>query len=296
MTLSRNLFASCLVLLTLVLAVVATPWFPTASGQSDGQSCSDYVYREDAQLGFQDGEACPELPSRTTALTCADFASQADAQAYFEQDPYSYRNLTDYGRGIGDDGTIACPELLAGTEPTVEPGVTEVPVDQPTAAVAPADAEQATEAVATETVAAEEIVGSDAAIYAGSCATDTFSDPVAELSDVAAPTGTEVGAPGSSAVESSFSEISVSLGDIVAEDHVLVVFDESDPDVALACGPIGGVTAADGSLAIGLREYADSGYSGVAYLQPSDSGTGVTIFLAEDLAETDSPAGTPVAS
>ena len=85
-------------------------------------------------------------------------------------------------------------------------------------------------------------------------------------------------------METSFTTIDLSLDDLLANDHVIVVFDEDDADAALACGEIGGVVIEGGSLAIGLRARSDSRFSGIAYLSPDGDSTAVSIFLAEGLA------------
>lgn len=125
--------------------------------------------------------------------------------------------------------------------------------------------------------------GSPAAIFAGDCDTDLTADPVAVLSEVTAPSGDTTGADTAFAVETSFTTLDLSLDDILAEDHVLVVFDQDDDTVPLACGAIGGVVADDGALAIALPAEADSRYSGIAYPAPASDQTQVTVFLTENL-------------
>ncbi len=303
---SRNPWMICLAMGALVLTLVAAPWLVPANGKAQGYACSDYLYREDAQNGFQDYEACPELPSLDTAPTCSDFATQAAAQAVFDQDPYRYWTLTDYAHG-GTDMFIACPEL-AGVAPVVTPPVPvapvavpdtdDVPVSQVIAPPArrneastsdslPTDASAGggpLDVVPTDAGIADEAGGSEAIIAAGTCATDTFGDPVAELTDVVSPVGEATGADAFSTVATSFSTVDLTLDALLADEHVLVVFDEIQTERALACGSVGGVVADDGSLSIGLRETPGAGWSGVAYFSPDTSGTSVTIFLADGLA------------
>ena len=126
--------------------------------------------------------------------------------------------------------------------------------------------------------------GSPAAIYAGDCDTADFTgDPVAVLSETTAPDGEQRGADGASAVETSITTLDLPLDDLLADDHVLVVFDEDDDTVPLACGAIGGIVTDDGTLAFGLPAVGDSRFSGVAYLTEDGDQTDATIFLAEDL-------------
>ena len=271
-------------------------------GQGSEYPCSAYIYREDAQTGFQDPEACPELPSRDTAPTCGQFATQAEAQAFYDQDPYRYWTLTDYGRGIGPDMATACPELAAAPPVVVSP-TPAASVTTPDRGRGPGDTSgissrtdtgspvrsSPADRVRVTAANADEPNGSDAIIVAGTCDTETFGDPLAELTDVTSIVGEATGAGAFSTVATSLSSVELTLDELLAGDHVLVVFDEIQTERALSCGPIGGVIAGDGSLSIGLRETPGAGWSGVAYLSPDAGGTSVTIFLAEGLAPTDQP-------
>ena len=273
-----------------------------AGGQ--GYACSDYLYREDAWEGFQEYGVCMELPSKDTAPTCGDFATQAEAQAFYNQDPYRYWTLTDQGRGIGTDATTACPEL-AVAPPVAEQPLPSGPVTTPVTGRAAGSASRTSASAETEStsestsgsapagrvsraaITAAEPDGSAAVIFAGTCDTGTFDDPMAELTDVVSVAGEATGAGAFSTVATSFSTVDLSLDELLADEHVLVVFDEIQTERALSCGPIGGMIADDGSLAIGLRETPGAGWSGVAYLAPDADGTSITIFLAEGLAATE---------
>ena len=126
--------------------------------------------------------------------------------------------------------------------------------------------------------------GSPAAIYAGTCDTADFTgDPVAVLSETTLPEGDVQGADDASAVETSTTTLGMPLDDILADDHVLVVFDEDDDTVPLACGAIGGIVTDDGTLAFGLPAVGESRYAGVGSLTEDGDQTDATIFLAEDL-------------
>ena len=144
------------------------------------------------------------------------------------------------------------------------------------------DSSQEPAPAATETLTAE-TDGSTAAIYAGDCDGDFADEPVATLTNVRPPDGDPAGADTASAVETSFTSLDLPLDDILADDHVLVVFDEDDDTVPLACGAIGGIVTEDGSLAFGLPAVGESRYSGVAYLSEDGDQTDATLFLAEDL-------------
>ncbi len=142
---------------------------------------------------------------------------------------------------------------------------------------------------ATETLTAE-TDGSNAAIYAGDCDADFSVDPVATLTNVRQPSGDVEGADGASAVETSSTTLDLSLNDVLAQDHVLVVFDEDDDTVPLVCGPVGGIVSEDGALVVALPAVGASRYSGVAYLSEDGDQTQATIFLAEDLSADFTPA------
>lgn len=133
--------------------------------------------------------------------------------------------------------------------------------------------------------------GSPAAIHTGTCDTADFTaDPVAVLSETTAPDGETQGAGDASGVETSVTTLDLALDDILADDHVLVVFDENDASVALACGAIGGIVNGDGTLAFGLPAVGESRFSGVATLTGDGDQTEATILLAEDLSPEASPA------
>lgn len=121
--------------------------------------------------------------------------------------------------------------------------------------------------------------GMRAAIYAGNCDSDFSGDPVATLSDVAAPDGTPRGAGAATVVALSSSTIDATFDTLLNDDHVLVVFGNDDKPVA--CGAIGGVIRGDGSLVFGLSPVGDSGYTGVAYLLEDNGKIQVALFLTQ---------------
>lgn len=125
--------------------------------------------------------------------------------------------------------------------------------------------------------------GSPAAIYAGTCARPDTTQPVLLLDSITVPEGTEAGADPIAPVESSATTTDMTLKDFVDELHVVVVFDQDDPTVAISCGEIGGTLGEDGSLIIGLPALGDSLYSGVAALTQSQRGTEISVYLAPDL-------------
>lgn len=195
----------------------------------------------------------------------------------------------------------------APTEPTAAPtipdaaptategagtGTGENPANAaPTATTADTTGDEADASAAPSAAPGSAGTGSPAAIYAGTCDTaDLTADPVAVLSETTAPDGETQGADDASAVETSVTTLDLPLDDILADDHVLVVFDENDDSVALACGAIGGIVTEDGTLAFGLPAVGESRFSGVATLSEDGDQTSATILLAEDLSPEASPA------
>lgn len=189
-----------------------------------------------------------------------------------------------------DTGSGSGPSAEAGSAPT------EAPAPAPTNTTASTEAPAPTQtAIPSETLSggsaptrvatgdAAENHDSRTAILAGDCDAGTFNDPIAVLTSVCPPAGNARGAAGASAVETSFTTIDVPLEDLLTEGHVLVVFDENDDSVALACGAIGGVVTPDGALAFGLPAVGASRFSGVAYLAEDGDKTHVSVFVAENL-------------
>jgi hypothetical protein len=137
--------------------------------------------------------------------------------------------------------------------------------------------------------------GHPAHIHEGTC--DTLNPaPAYPLEDVRLPEdGLTTPAPmGRMAqrheVETSSTVIPVRLDDLLAAPHAINVHQSAQQiDVYVACGEIAGVVrphfriAAPEALVIPLREQSDSGYAGMAWLQPNTDETIVTIFLAQGL-------------
>ncbi len=121
--------------------------------------------------------------------------------------------------------------------------------------------------------------------------------------------GEMMGAAEATMVVTSATSIDASLADILDAPHAINVH-ESEANIGnyIACGEIGGMVmpSADGddggTLAVGLRQLNDSGYSGIAVLDGMGDQTGVIILLAEGLAgetagaaASDAAEGTPAA-
>lgn len=131
--------------------------------------------------------------------------------------------------------------------------------------------------------ATEALVPRPAHIHSGDC--QNLGPVVQPLTDLTAGEGERVGqARRAIAAESSYTEVPMSLNDILNGDHAINVHLSAEQiDTYIACGEIGGMLSPDGSLVIGLRELNNSGFTGIAFLSPTANGTGtaVSVFIAE---------------
>lgn len=98
-----------------------------------------------------------------------------------------------------------------------------------------------------------------------------------------------VGPEDASVVEGSEdSTIGTDLATLLAEPHVVAVFESDGSDTIIACGSIGGFTAADDDtdLAVGLREQNDSGFAGIALFDDDDDDNelDVDVYIGRDVA------------
>jgi hypothetical protein len=120
-------------------------------------------------------------------------------------------------------------------------------------------------------------------IHTGTC--DEVGEVVGPLENLTAPVGDTVGQASAMVAQTSFTNVPLTLDQVLAEDHV-VNLHLSDEEIAvyIACGEIGGVLDANGALVIGLGETDGSGFSGIAYLAPGADGASidVSVFLVED--------------
>lgn len=120
-------------------------------------------------------------------------------------------------------------------------------------------------------------------IQAGECG--ATAEPLAILTPLEKPEGEAEGQPTAIEAERSYTSIPLSLEALLAgQTKVTVLLDGAPDAVVIACGEIGGVPSEGGSLVVKLSEQNGSGYSGIAFLSPEDTGsTGASIFLAGDL-------------
>ncbi len=109
-------------------------------------------------------------------------------------------------------------------------------------------------------------------IHTGDC--DELGPVVQPLNNLNAPGQEVIGNDEAVVAEAAFTNIPLSLDEMVASDHsVKVHLSREQIDVYLACGDIGGTLAEDGALIVGLKELDGSGYTGIAYLRPLPNGT-----------------------
>ena len=119
-------------------------------------------------------------------------------------------------------------------------------------------------------------------IHTGTC--DNVGEVVQPLQDLTAPVGTAAGQANAVVAETSFTNVPMTLDQMLASDHVINVHTSADQiDVYIACGALGGVLDANGALVIGLGPQDGSGFQGIAYLSPGADGasTDVSVFIAE---------------
>jgi hypothetical protein len=111
-----------------------------------------------------------------------------------------------------------------------------------------------------------------------------LGDVVVPLSDLTASVSEGVGqADRATPAESSFTTVPMTLDAILGADHAINVHLSAEQiDTYIACGELGGVLDAGGTLVVGLREESDSGYTGIAFLSPGVDGvsTDVSVFIA----------------
>jgi hypothetical protein len=122
-------------------------------------------------------------------------------------------------------------------------------------------------------------------IHAGNC--NNLGDVVAPLTDLTEPTGDRVGQRRAVVAATSFTVVPLTLDAILADDHAINAHLSADEiGTYIACGDVGGVIDATGSLVIGLQEQNNSGFTGIAFLSPGADGasTNVSVFVAQDLA------------
>ncbi|MGH2533507.1 MAG: hypothetical protein ACRDJW_14505 [Thermomicrobiales bacterium] len=125
-------------------------------------------------------------------------------------------------------------------------------------------------------LAVHENVEFPAAIHAGTCEAPgevVFAlDNLVRLPEDAPEEGDPVGAAGAQVVHGSpeDSTLDATVDDLFAAPHIVAVFN-ADGDTIIARGPIGAYTYEEGQdLAVGLREWNESNFSGAAIFEVDD--------------------------
>jgi uncharacterized cupredoxin-like copper-binding protein len=119
-------------------------------------------------------------------------------------------------------------------------------------------------------------------IHEGDC--DEPGSVVNPLTFLTVPGGATSGNSDAVLAEAAFSNIPLTLDQMLATDHSLKVHLSAEQiEVYLVCGDIGGAVDADGALIVGLKEQDGSGYTGIAYLVPAANGTNISVMIAKVL-------------
>lgn len=124
-------------------------------------------------------------------------------------------------------------------------------------------------------------VSRPAHIHTGTC--DEVGEVIQPLQELTAPVGVAAGQEEAVVAETSFTNVPLTLDQILAGDHVINVHMSAEEiDTYIACGALGGVLDANGALVVGLGPQEDSGYNGIAFLSPGADGvsTDVSVFIA----------------
>jgi hypothetical protein len=122
-----------------------------------------------------------------------------------------------------------------------------------------------------------------ASLYSASCANLDEATSAEPLSFLWIVDGEPGGSPDALQAASGYTELSMTVEDVLNGQYAIAVMDE-DQNV-IACGDVGGVLNQEGGLSIGLAEVDDSGAAGVAYLAPRGAegeATGITTFIVPD--------------
>ena len=133
-------------------------------------------------------------------------------------------------------------------------------------------------------------------IHEGDC--DELGKIIQPLTSLTVPSGPTLGNSDAVVAEAAFTNIPQSLDELLATDHALKVhLSKEQIQTYLACGDIGGALDANGALIVGLKELDDSGYTGIAYLQPAGNGTtNVSVLIAKVIPGHNGPAATAQAA
>ncbi len=171
-------------------------------------------------------------------------------------------------------GALAASALVAATFSSFAQDAT--PVAGTPIAATPVAVEQ----VATPT--AVSLTPRPAHIHSGDCT--NLGEVIVPLTDLVPAVSDPVGqADLATTAESSYTNVPLPLTDILAAPHAINVHLSADQITTyIACGEIGGAVDVNGAVIIGLRELNNSGFTGIAFLQPGIDGlsTDVSVFIA----------------
>lgn len=125
---------------------------------------------------------------------------------------------------------------------------------------------------------AAQSTGYAGAIYAGQCG--DLAGLVAALGEVTGASGNRLGHADAVPAANASLTVPISLDDLVANDHAIVVEQTGDHRV-IACGEVGGFPTDDGSLILGLRRVSEPAVAGVAYVAPGSdpAQTDISLFF-----------------
>lgn len=216
-----------------------------------------------------------------------DYVVLGDAVVDVRDGRYSFLTTTD-----APDAALSIYIFLSsGGNSTDPPPMTSEPSDTdpdvaPEATVA---APVVDDTPVGETEPVEEGTGRFVRLVEGSCDVDTadgLGEEVSGLDELTIPVADPDGAQTAIAVETTFASVELTLDELLADDHAIVALDGDQDDAkVLACGDVGGAADDQGAVSIGLGEVDGSGYAGIAYLIPSDTGVTVSLFVADGLAQ-----------
>jgi hypothetical protein len=185
---------------------------------------------------------------------------------------------------VTNSPTIAPPPPPTATMTPIPPTATMTPIP-PTATMTPTMTATPLPPTPTPIVSGRPIQ-----VQAGTC-NDLADQPSFPLNDLITPEGAVRGSERATVAEASYSQIDISFTDLLSTNYAITVRKSHESNRTLvACGEIGGPIRSDGSVVVGLRELANSGLTGVAYVIPDPNNAGrtrVSIFLAPGLAEED---------
>lgn len=136
---------------------------------------------------------------------------------------------------------------------------------------------------------AHEAHGHPAKLHEGSCAdlgrvVATFNGVGGEVDLAGNPVAQAEAVNPDSAyqVMRSETESDLSLDDILAAPHALMVYESDEDLTGIACGNLGGARLGD-ELAVGLAEINTPGHVGLALFEADDAGLDVTIYVGHAL-------------